>query len=96
MYVSMLALTLTNPTTILSFAGLLAGVGLGGADGDPMSVTTMVVGVFVGSALWWLALTGGISLARRRLTVGLRHTINRLSGLALVVLGLLALVSVLA
>jgi len=96
MFVSMLALTLTNPTTILSFAGLFAGVGLGGADGDPSSATALVLGVFVGSAVWWLALTGGISLARTRLTTGLRHTINRLSGLALVGLGLLALASLLA
>jgi threonine/homoserine/homoserine lactone efflux protein len=95
MYVSMLALTLTNPTTILSFAGLFAGVGLGESDGDPISATTMVLGVFVGSAAWWLALTCGISLARRRLTAGLRHTINRLSGLALVIVGLLALASLL-
>ena len=93
MYVSMLALTLTNPTTILSFAGLFAGVGLGGADGDRTSATAMVLGVFIGSAVWWLLLTGGISLARQRLTTGPRHAINRLSGLALVVLGLLALLS---
>lgn len=95
MYASMLALTLTNPTTVLSFAGLFASVGLAEAGGDPTSATAMVLGVFVGSAAWWLALTGGISLARRRLTTGLGHTINRLSGLALVVLGLLALTSLL-
>jgi threonine/homoserine/homoserine lactone efflux protein len=95
MYASMVALTLTNPTTILSFAGLFAGVGLGESDGDPTSAATMVLGVFLGSAVWWLALTGGISLARQRLTAGVRHTINRLSGLALIVLGLLALASLL-
>src|SRR4051794_20052783 len=57
MYVSTLALTLTNPTTILSFAALFASLGFG-YDRDPSTAPALVLGVFLGSALWWLLLTG--------------------------------------
>jgi threonine/homoserine/homoserine lactone efflux protein len=95
MYLSTLALTLTNPMTILSFAALFAGLGLGGDRGDGTTASAMVLGVFLGSALWWLLLTGGIALARRRLTSHLLRSINTLSGLALLGFGLFALVSLL-
>ena len=95
MYVSTLALTLTNPTTILSFAALFAGLGLGGGDHDSTAAPAMVLGVFLGSALWWLILTGALAAMRRRLTNRLRRSINVLSGLALLAFGLAALASLL-
>jgi threonine/homoserine/homoserine lactone efflux protein len=95
MYLSMLALTLTNPTSILSFAALFAGLGLGGDDHDPTAAPALVFGVYLGSALWWLILTGGIAIARRRLPNHLLRSVNVLSGLALLAFGLLALTSLL-
>ena len=95
MYLSTLALTLANPTTILSFGALFAGLGLGADDRDTTTAPAMVLGVFLGSALWWLILTGGIAIARRRLTSRLLRSVNRLSGLALLGFGLMALASLL-
>jgi threonine/homoserine/homoserine lactone efflux protein len=60
-----------------------------------MSAAGIVLGVFAGSALWWLLLTSGVALARRRLTSRLLRAINILSGLALLGFGLLALASLL-
>ena len=84
MYVSTLALTLTNPTTILSFAALFASLGLGEDGRDPSTAPALVLGVFLGSALWWLLLTGGIALARQRLTTRLLalHQHGRRAGAA--------------
>jgi threonine/homoserine/homoserine lactone efflux protein len=96
MYLSTLALALANPTTILSFAALFAGLGLGGGGRDSTTAPTLVLGVFLGSALWWLILTGGIALARGRLTSRLLRSVNTLSGLALLGFGLTALASLLA
>jgi len=93
-YVSTFALTLTNPTTILSFAAVFAGMGLGTLARDRRSVLLLVVGVFVGSALWWLLLSGGVGLARRALTAERLCWVNRLSGALLAGFGLLALLSV--
>src|SRR6476661_6636317 len=55
-YASTVALTLTNPLTILSFAVVFAGLGLGSGSSDYLSAGLLVLGVFCGSALWWLLL----------------------------------------
>jgi threonine/homoserine/homoserine lactone efflux protein len=67
-----LALTLSNPMTVLSFAALIAGA-LPATAQPPGAIALFVCGVFVGSAAWWLTLalvTGaprGVMLARLRL-----------------------------
>ena len=90
---STLALTLTNPTTILSFAAVFAGLGLGTTSGDRGSAVLMVCGVFLGSALWWLLLSGAVGFFRRALTPERLRWVNRLSGALLAGLGVLSLLS---
>ena len=87
-YFSTLFLTLTNPTTILSFAAIFAGLGAGSADGD---VLPLVLGVFLGSALWWFVLSGATSLFRDRLSAGGLRWVNRVSGTVLATFGVLAI-----
>ncbi len=91
-YVSTFLLTLTNPLTILSFAVIFAGIGLG-AHGNSIEASTVVLGVFTGSALWWFVLTGGISLLRGRFTSRWLLWINRISGVILAFFGILILLS---
>jgi threonine/homoserine/homoserine lactone efflux protein len=88
-------LTLTNPLTILTFAAIFAGIGAGELHGAYGSAALLVVGVFCGSALWWLLLSGGTSLLRTRLTPAALQWVNRLSGVVITVFGILALASVL-
>ena len=87
-YFSTFLLTLANPLTILSFTAAFAGMGAAvlGFSG----VATMLAGVFAGSALWWLMLTGVAGSARGRLTPAVFVTINRVSGLILVGFGIYA------
>jgi threonine/homoserine/homoserine lactone efflux protein len=92
-YVSTLTLTLTNPATILSFAAIFAGLGLAQTGGNYLSATVLVLGVFLGSALWWLLLSGGVSLLRTRLTPKRLRWVNRLSGLLIGGSGVVVLVS---
>jgi threonine/homoserine/homoserine lactone efflux protein len=89
-YVSSLFLTLTNPSTILSFAAIFAGVGLGKAP-DFRAALSLVAGVFVGSAMWWLILSNGVALLRERVTSAWMQKINRLSGCFLFAFGIYAL-----
>ncbi len=92
-YGSTFALTLANPSTILSFAAVFAGLGLVDPAGDRWSAVLLVLGVFLGSALWWLVLSGGIGCFRRSFTPSRLRWLNVLSGIALVGFGLLALLS---
>jgi threonine/homoserine/homoserine lactone efflux protein len=94
-YSSTLALTLTNPMTILSFAAIFAGIGIGAA-GTPAAAALMVAGVFTGSALWWLVLSAGADLLRVRfLTPGGLLWVNRISGAIILAYGVVALTSLL-
>ena len=81
-FASVFLLTLSNPLTILSFVAIFAtlsgGEALSGADG-----LVMVLGIFCGSALWWLALSFGVSSIRHRLGVSAMQWIDRSAGLFL-------------
>jgi threonine/homoserine/homoserine lactone efflux protein len=96
-YLSTLLLTLANPLTILSFAAAFAGMGTAtGSDGfiGYGATFTMLVGVFSGSAFWWLVLTTVAGTARGRLSPPLFAAINRVSGLVLLGFGLYTLVGI--
>ncbi len=94
-YVSTFFLTLTNPATILSFTVIFAGLGLANTVGSYGSAVLMVAGVFAGSALWWLLLSGGVSLLRASFSPPWLRWVNRASGLILSGFGLLILLSLL-
>ena len=92
-YTSTLFLTLTNPMTILSFAAIFAGLGVASTDGDYASAALLVLGVFLGSALWWLLLSGGVSLFRARFNLSALTWANRLSGAIILAFGVAAFAS---
>ena len=91
-YVSTLGLTITNPATIISFAALAASLGLSAAGGWPKPAS-LVGGVLLGSATWWAVLAGGTSVIRSRITGGVVRAISTVSGAAIALLGLLAIVA---
>ena len=94
-YASTFVLTLTNPMTILSFAAVFAGLGIGSAGGDYASAALLVLGVFGGSALWWLLLSSGTSLLRTQIDPPKLVWTNRISGIIIGVFGVAAVVSML-
>lgn len=93
-YASTLFLTLANPMTILSFAAIFAGLGIGGATGSYAAAGVMVLGVFLGSALWWLILSGGVGALRAQFGPAGLAWINRLAGVIIAAFGVIALLSV--
>ncbi len=94
-YASTFFLTITNPMTILSFAAIFAGLGVGSTGGNYVAGALLVSGVFVGSALWWLSLSGGVGLLRKKFNPRSLRWVNRMSGAVITVFGLLALLSLL-
>lgn len=89
-YASTFLLTLTNPMTILAFAGIFAALGVVNTGGDFSAAALLVLGVFLGSAAWWLILSGGVGLVREKLNPAVLRWVNRVSGLVLVVFGAVA------
>ena len=90
-YLSTLALTITNPLTILSFAAAFAGLGVvAAAQRGAGAGLILVCAVFFGSALWWTLLSGGVGLLRGSLGTAALRAVNWVSGLLLVGFGLMA------
>jgi threonine/homoserine/homoserine lactone efflux protein len=90
-YASTLLLTLTNPATILSFIAIFAGLGLVGSSQSWGASLALILGVFLGSALWWLFLSWGVTLFSQRLTPSRLKWLNRLAGAAIFAFGVVAI-----
>lgn len=94
-YASTFFLTLTNPATILSFTAIFAGLGIASAGGNYYSAGVLVLGVFLGSALWWFILSGGVSLFRTKFTPERLRWVNKISGVIIASFGVAVLLSLL-
>lgn len=83
-YLSTFVLTLTNPMTIFTFFGLFAGAGLASGTTTTAAAAWMVFGVLLGSALWWLLLSAGITLFRAAANEKFRRIVNKVSGAVII------------
>ncbi len=92
-FVSTFFLTITNPMTILAFLAVFAALGLGYAPGQYSQAIFLVLGIFLGSALWWIILSEGVTLFRKKVSQRVMIWINRLAGIVIAVFGLIAWIS---
>ena len=88
---STLLLTLTNPTTVLSFLAVL--VALGAGEHHPRLLTLLLVlGIFLGSMLWWVVLVAIVNWLRDRFNDRTLLWMNRIAGVAIGLFGVLTFV----
>lgn len=93
-YASTLLLTITNPLTIIFFIAVFGSFGLVGPDWNFLSALLVIFGVAIGSAIWWLILSGGVSLFRAKLSAKATKYINIISGLIIIGFAVLAFISI--
>ncbi|HEY3909776.1 MAG TPA: LysE family transporter [Stellaceae bacterium] len=93
-FASAFALTITNPVTILVFLAIFAALGLGGARAALLRAALLVIGVWIGSFLWWLVLSSGVELFRRSIEPRHLAWVSRGSGLILFLTGAALLASI--
>jgi threonine/homoserine/homoserine lactone efflux protein len=86
-------LTLTNPMTILFFAGIFAGLGVVSQSIHYASAGLMVIGVFTGSAAWWLLLSGATGIFRNKINESKLALVNKISGFVILAFGMAAILS---
>lgn len=92
---SIFLLTLSNPVTILSFAAIFAGLGIG-ADGlNYLMAFLLVFGVFLGSMVWFTLLTTALRFVRTKINVAVIGIINKISGALITGFGIVGLASLL-
>jgi threonine/homoserine/homoserine lactone efflux protein len=92
-FASAFALTITNPVTILVFLAIFAALGLG-TQATLVDASILVLGVWVGSFVWWLGLSLGIGLFRRAIEPRHLAWISRASGIILFATGAALLATV--
>jgi threonine/homoserine/homoserine lactone efflux protein len=84
-YLSAIALGVTNPLTIILFFAALP------AFADQSTALSLVAGVFLGSTAWWIILSVTVAKARSRLDASILALSSRLVSLILLALGVFAL-----
>jgi threonine/homoserine/homoserine lactone efflux protein len=92
-FTSTFFLTITNPMTILSFLAVFAGLGLSSMNSTYLEASSLVFGVFLGSAAWWLILSEGVTLFRKKVSEKVMKWINHLAGAIIIAFGIAALIT---
>ena len=85
-FASAFAITATNPMTVFAFIGIFAGLNLPAAD--TLASMRLVLGVFLGSAAWWLILSNGAAHFSRKLRSGGFRALNLIAGTGIVLIAL--------
>ncbi|MCX6168419.1 MAG: LysE family transporter [Ignavibacteriales bacterium] len=93
-YLTTVFLTLTNPMTIFAFIAIFAALGLG-AGLSYLSAAALVVGVFIGSGLWFFLLSSGVTLFRKKLDLVGLQWVNKIAGILIIISGVYAIASLL-
>jgi threonine/homoserine/homoserine lactone efflux protein len=89
-FLKTMVLTLANPSTILTFMAIFAGVPGAGAS-ELGHVPVIVLGVLLGSGAWWLLLSQGVGFIRHRISEQALKWMNWVAGALLVGFGLYTL-----
>jgi len=92
-YVTTLFLTFSNPVTILSFVAIYAGWHVPSLDGRYVAAATLTLGVFTGSALWWVGLFIGLTAFHDKFNLRFLFWVHRVSGAVIAIFGIVVLLS---
>lgn len=92
-YATTFLLTLSNPVTILSFIAIYAGWGIESLSGHYFAAAILMLGVFIGSAMWWIALFVGLTTFRDKFSMRVLRWIHKISGLVIASFGVVVLLS---
>jgi putative LysE/RhtB family amino acid efflux pump len=82
-FATSLAATASNPLTIASWAAIFAAASTADLVTSSFKASALVAGVAAGTFTWFLALSVGLSLARRRVGSRLLVVVDAISGIAL-------------
>lgn len=91
-YFSTFVLTITNPMTIISFTAVFAGLGIVSAAKNFTNSSFLVLGVFIGSALWWLLLSFIAEFVGKKSDEKFLGIVNKFSGIIILSFGIFALI----
>jgi len=81
-------LTITNPATMLGFIAIFGGIAdFAIGSEDYWRASLLVISVIAGSTIWWVIITGFVSLFRGRMTDRSLELLNHVSAVIIVLFG---------
>ena len=95
-FVSALVITGTNPITLIAFGVIFTSIDVATAGDRYERAEALIAGVFVGSAAWWVLLTGLTAICRRWVGELSLTWINRISAFVILACGALTVIAAIA
>ncbi len=83
-YLSTFVLSIINPMTIFFFAAIFAGIGV-----SNKSIPSTILGIFIGSVLWWIMLSNSVGVFRKKINNQVFKWINRISGIIIIIFAII-------
>lgn len=92
-FISVFFLTFSNPLTIIFFGAGIAALGVFESERSVIVQLVIVLGVFLGAAVWWFLITGLVNMFRHKFRLKQLWLMNKISGSIIIVLTVLAAIS---
>jgi threonine/homoserine/homoserine lactone efflux protein len=86
-YLSMVAITIANPLTLIFFVAILPGFGIVSPGTSLIPSIEFVAGIFCGSTVWWIFLCSSVGSVRSCIGPDTLKLINRVSGILIACIG---------
>lgn len=87
-YATTFFLTVSNPVTFLSFVAIYAGWHVPSLHGHYIAAATLTLGVFTGSAAWWVGLFIGLTAFHDKFNLRFLFWVHRVSGAVIAIIGI--------
>jgi threonine/homoserine/homoserine lactone efflux protein len=92
-FVSGFFITITNPLTIVVFGAIFAALGLNESSTLELVLLTLI-GIFSGALVWWLGLTLGVNIFRKKIRLRNLYWINKITGVLVTIFGIVVFASI--
>ncbi len=85
-YLTTFLITLSNPLSIFVFVAIFTGYSIVMRFSQPLEALQTIGGIFIGSSLWWILITGFADLFRHKFTINTLYWANRIIGLGVIII----------
>ncbi len=94
-YLSTCILTLSNPASIITFAGIFTAAGIISMETNIYTAGVTAFSVFLGAMAWWTSSSILLSFVHKQMSSRMLNTINTICGIIVCIFGILALLNIL-
>lgn len=91
-FLSIFFVTLTNPAVFFAFIGLFAWLKIVNEEASYMSALILIGSIFLGALSWWYVLSAVVNKFRNKIRLKNIWWLNKIMGIIIFVLGIIALI----